>query len=1008
MAERSPVCGIPAGFLRKSNASTPTLALAPAPAPVAALPLALEMDATAIRPISVVAGSDSDEEELLLKGSRSRPCTSFSPPAQIAASNVAGPVPSPHLAASGPSALVVGTLVNVYLHKHKGWFAGRVVEVWRLIDGTKHRVLFDDGDLLWINFSYGYERFEVLGKVVETSSLLEVADGSGRGAGSKRARASLESSVAEAHWSLRGALHGASGFPLTDADGGAGGSSGSGAAAAPADASDAAAHGAVASAERRERRPKRLNFSRPCPRCGEENHVRRLECEVCGLVLKEPVSKRRAAAAAEAAAAEAHAALAAVGRERLFSEDEDEDEDEGEQRRERERQEHETERQRALREQRERMQREREQRDAVAAAADSAAIAVGAPSAEPPVAVVPLWLGGCCKTQGCMRADKHGGRCKVVECEVKEVEYEVERILEEQTVSRWPIAAPTHPIAAPTHPIAALGPVHSMEVDHMGNDDDDDDDNDDDDDDDDAVALGEEVADVAVAEALVAAMTRSAEVVGCTTMKMFLVKWKGWPIEDATWEPAAALADCPLVLDTWMRLLAEDAAKAAAEKVAAEKKALKKAAERAGKAKASTTPKDTTCKEGSATEDAADLGAEIAAAAVSDGLAAADELARRTREATAKAREAAAAELAYNRAKELNAHGQRLDIVAAKKACAAKAEIKAAREREVADVKAARAREAANTKAAKAREAAELKAAKARELTEAKAAARAAKEEARAAAKMAADEAKKAKPAIDPNRPKQPLTSYMLWQAELRKANAPMLGNAHDDALTTLKGRELAVELGQRWRALDAAAKVQWEVQAKALREAWLVEVAAYDARKPMEVDLTAAAAPDTTAMELAAAATPNVEEGAGGAKAAEAAPGSSAGDGESAADEVLLVSMHEEDEEDEAATGEKAGGMDCDVAMERAEAAETQPMGDTVETRRAAEAAAAAAAEVAAVQDERQPGAVVWLTRDEALSATWGRTAWHQRPQRPQRRPRRPRQRPSRPRWRRWGPMGT
>ena len=180
MAERSPVCGIPAGFLRKSNASAPTLALAPAPAPVAALPLALEMDAAAIRPISgdehlVVAGSDSDEEELLLKGSRSRPCTSFSPPAQIAASNVAGPVPSPHLAASGPSALVVGTLVNVYLHKHKGWFAGRVVEVWRLIDGTKHRVLFDDGDLLWINFSY--ERFEVLGEVVETSSLLEVADG---------------------------------------------------------------------------------------------------------------------------------------------------------------------------------------------------------------------------------------------------------------------------------------------------------------------------------------------------------------------------------------------------------------------------------------------------------------------------------------------------------------------------------------------------------------------------------------------------------------------------------------------------------------------------------------------------------------------------------------------------------------------------------------------------------------------------------------------------------------
>ena len=174
---------VPSGFVRKTWAkSTPkALALAPAPAPVAAPPPALEMDATALRPISgdehlVVAGSDSDEDqELPLKGSRSRPCTSFLPPAQIAASSVAGPVPSPHLAASGPSALAVGTLVNVYLRKHKGWFAGRVVEVWRLIDGTKHRVLFDDDDLLWINFSS--VRFEVLGEVGETSSLPAVADG---------------------------------------------------------------------------------------------------------------------------------------------------------------------------------------------------------------------------------------------------------------------------------------------------------------------------------------------------------------------------------------------------------------------------------------------------------------------------------------------------------------------------------------------------------------------------------------------------------------------------------------------------------------------------------------------------------------------------------------------------------------------------------------------------------------------------------------------------------------
>ena len=153
---------VPPGCVRKSTAA---LALAPAPAQVAALPPALEMDSTALRPISgdehlVVAGSDSDEDqELSFKGSRSRQRTSSSPPAQIAASSVAGPVPSPHLAASDPSALAVGTLVNVYLRKHKGWFAGRVVEVWRLIDGTSHRVLFEDEDVLWIDFSS--ERFEV-------------------------------------------------------------------------------------------------------------------------------------------------------------------------------------------------------------------------------------------------------------------------------------------------------------------------------------------------------------------------------------------------------------------------------------------------------------------------------------------------------------------------------------------------------------------------------------------------------------------------------------------------------------------------------------------------------------------------------------------------------------------------------------------------------------------------------------------------------------------------------
>ena len=31
----------------------------------------------------------------------------------------------------------------------------------------------------------------------------------------------------------------------------------------------------------------------------------------------------------------------------------------------------------------------------------------------------------------------------------------------------------------------------------------------------------------------------------------YFVKWKGWPVEDATWEPASALAGCPEVLTAW-------------------------------------------------------------------------------------------------------------------------------------------------------------------------------------------------------------------------------------------------------------------------------------------------------------------------------------------------------------------------------------------------------------------------------------------------------------------------
>eukprot|EP00900_Chrysochromulina_parva_P001898 jgi/Chrpa1/11709/Chrysochromulina_OHIO_Genome00022834-RA len=75
---------------RPPMATAPAPAPAPAPAAAAALSPAPAMDATAVRPASgddvlVGAGSDSDDDELPLNGSRKRPRTCSSPPAQNAA-----------------------------------------------------------------------------------------------------------------------------------------------------------------------------------------------------------------------------------------------------------------------------------------------------------------------------------------------------------------------------------------------------------------------------------------------------------------------------------------------------------------------------------------------------------------------------------------------------------------------------------------------------------------------------------------------------------------------------------------------------------------------------------------------------------------------------------------------------------------------------------------------------------------------------------------------------------
>ena len=38
---------------------------------------------------------------------------------------------------------------------------------------------------------------------------------------------------------------------------------------------------------------------------------------------------------------------------------------------------------------------------------------------------------------------------------------------------------------------------------------------------------------------------------GCGGRVEYQVKWVGWPLEDCTWEPGSALADCNEVLREW-------------------------------------------------------------------------------------------------------------------------------------------------------------------------------------------------------------------------------------------------------------------------------------------------------------------------------------------------------------------------------------------------------------------------------------------------------------------------
>lgn len=108
---------------------------------------------------------------------------------------------------------------------------------------------------------------------------------------------------------------------------------------------------------------------------------------------------------------------------------------------------------------------------------------VGVSASEATTALVATprqWAGICQKTPGCIRAHKHGGRCKVGQ--VEEEDYEVECIRDERQ--------------------------------------------------------------------------------GADGHAQFLIKWKGWPEEDSTWEAEATLAGCPLILKAWKKLQAQPASKA--------------------------------------------------------------------------------------------------------------------------------------------------------------------------------------------------------------------------------------------------------------------------------------------------------------------------------------------------------------------------------------------------------------------------------------------------------------
>jgi len=72
----------------------------------------------------------------------------------------------------------------------------------------------------------------------------------------------------------------------------------------------------------------------------------------------------------------------------------------------------------------------------------------------------------------------------------------------------------------------------------------------------------------------------------------------------------------------------------------------------------------------------------------------------------------------------------------------------------------------------------------------------------------------------DPNLPKRPLSSYMLWLADTRQSIADSLPEGS-------KVTQVMVEAGKKWKKLTKKAKGPYEKKAAELKEAYQAEMAA-------------------------------------------------------------------------------------------------------------------------------------------------------------------------------------